>query len=221
MIARIAHRRAATSCKVYGFQPARQARVRIAKVWVAARTLRIKFVAVTADLACVWRLATEGCGRVRPDVRHDLRCAGIAQASALTGLIAKHRKYAENHDHESHLAFGSDLPAASRVGAGRLPGAPRVDLGRVDLPPLVRRVNLRSQSRSAFTKNEPSAGLDACLPLLHWLAARPGPDCWAVGARAFGLVFLVGQRLPVFFFTRKLLMKTWKLFYLLPALFII
>jgi hypothetical protein len=45
-------------------------------------------------------MTTEHPCRVGPDIRHVLGCALIAQASALTVLITKHRKYAENHDHE-------------------------------------------------------------------------------------------------------------------------
>ena len=43
-------------------------------------------------------------------------------------------------------------------------------------------------------------GFSGCPPLLHWLAVRPVPAFWAVGACAFGRVFLVGPLLPFFFF---------------------
>jgi hypothetical protein len=89
-------------------QPAVQATVRIAENRVAARAIRVVGVANAADLTLACRMATEGCAVVEPDILHDLRCAGIANAPALTGLVAKRSKHANNYDDEPHLH--PDLP---------------------------------------------------------------------------------------------------------------
>ena len=66
--------------------------------------------------------------------------------------------------------------------------------------------NPRAHNERNTRRTEGAAGLLAVhqWPVLHWLAARPVPTFWAVGFCAFGLVFLVGQLLPIFlifFFT--------------------
>ena len=63
--------------------------------------------------------------------------------------------------------------------------------------------NPRAHNERNTWRTEGAAGLLAVhqWPVLHWLAVRPVPTSWAVGFCAFGLVFLVGQLLPIFFFT--------------------